>query len=89
MRSGDIRTLIAVCLVALAGAAFIVIFKGDYVAQRFAAYRHVWEYSDGKGFQQTRVLVYMASGGLFGVGIGAGKLKNVFAATTDLVFGVL
>ena len=61
----------------------------DYVAQRFAAYRHVWEYSDGKGFQQTRVLVYMASGGLFGVGIGAGKLKNVFAATTDLVFGVL
>ena len=26
MRSGDIRTLIAVCLVALAGAAFIVIF---------------------------------------------------------------
>ena len=66
MRSGDIRTLIAVCLVALAGAAFIVIFKGDYVAQRFAAYRHVWEYSDGKGFQQTRVLVYMASGGLFG-----------------------
>lgn len=59
------------------------------MAQRFAAYRHVWEYSDGKGFQQTRVLVYMASGGLFGVGIGAGKLKNVFAATTDLVFGVL
>lgn len=56
MRSGDIRTLIAVCLVALAGAAFIVIFKGDYVAQRFAAYRHVWEYSDGKGFQRRACL---------------------------------
>ena len=30
-----------------------------------------------------------ASGGLFGVGLGDGYLKNVFAATSDLVFGVL
>jgi cell division protein FtsW (lipid II flippase) len=29
------------------------------------------------------------SGGLLGIGIGQGKLKHVFAATEDLVFGVI
>lgn len=89
MRSGDIRSLLLVCVGALMAALIIVMFKSDYVAARFATYRHVWEYMDGKGFQQTRTLIYMASGGLFGVGIGNGKLKSIFASTTDLMFGVL
>ena len=41
------------------------------------------------GFQQTRVLIYIASGGLFGLGIGKGKLRDIYAASTDLVFGVI
>lgn len=39
--------------------------------------------------QQTRVLIYSASGGLFGLGIGNGNLKHIFASTTDLIFGML
>ena len=39
--------------------------------------------------QQTRVLIYSASGGLFGLGIGEGKLRDVYAASTDLVFGLI
>lgn len=89
MRSGDIRSLLLVCVGALMAALIVVMFKSDYVAARFTTYRHVWDYIDGKGYQQTRTLIYMASGGLFGVGIGNGQLKNVFASTTDLVFGVL
>jgi cell division protein FtsW (lipid II flippase) len=60
-----------------------------YVANRFAAYGHVWEYFDTSGFQQTRTMIYSASGGLFGVGLGNGKLRDVYAATEDLVFGVV
>ena len=30
-----------------------------------------------------------AAGGLFGRGAGAGWLKNIFAANTDMVFGVV
>lgn len=89
MRSGDIRTLILVCVAAAMGAALIVLVKSDYVIRRFSIYRHIWENMDGSGYQQTRVLIYSVSGGLFGVGIGNGKLKNIFAATEDLVFGVL
>jgi cell division protein FtsW (lipid II flippase) len=70
------------------GAALIIFFK-PYVANRFAAYRHVWDFMDTTGYQQTRVLIYSASGGLFGLGIGEGKLRDVYAASTDLVFGLI
>ncbi len=88
MRSGDIRTLMFICLAAALGAALILVFK-PYVASRFATYTHVWEFMYEGGYQQTRVLIYSASGGLFGLGLGNGELRNIFAATEDLVFGVV
>lgn len=88
MRSGDVRTLVLVCTIALMGGLLVLLFK-PYVASRFEAYGHVWEYFDTSGYQQTRTMIYSASGGLFGVGLGNGKLRNIFAATEDLVFGVV
>ena len=88
MRSGDIRTLVLVCTVALMGGLIVLMFR-PYVANRFAAYGHVWEYFDTSGYQQTRTMIYSASGGLFGVGLGNGELRDIFAATEDLVFGVV
>lgn len=88
MRSGDIRTIIFICAAALIGAVLIIYFR-PHVAARFAAYRHVWEDVYGAGYQQTRVLIYAVSGGLFGLGVGNGALRNVYAATTDLVFGLV
>ena len=41
------------------------------------------------GYQQTRALSAAASGGLFGKGAGAGWLKDVFAANTDMVFAMI
>ena len=88
MRSGDIRTLVLICMVAALGAGIILVFK-PYVANRFSTYLHIWEYMDEGGFQQTRTLIYTASGGLFGLGLGKGELRNIFAAAEDLVFGVV
>ena len=89
MRSGSVRTIALICAVAVFGAFLILKFR-PYVAQRFAAWRHVWEYvNESGGYQQTRVLSYSASGGFFGVGLGNGRLKDVFASTSDLVFGML
>ncbi len=88
MRSGDIKTLSIVCAVAAVGAVLILILK-PYVANRFSTYLHVWENMDAGGFQQTRTLIYSASGGLFGLGLGNGELRNIFAASEDLVFGVV
>ena len=61
-----------------------------YILDRFAGWGHVWEHiNDDLGYQQTRVLTYIASGGLFGVGLGNSYLAGVFAADSDLVFGLL
>ena len=41
------------------------------------------------GYQQTQTLMCMASGGLFGLGAGQGKMKYVFAADSDMVVGTI
>ncbi len=88
MRSGDVRTIALVCVAALLGAIMIAYFK-PHVAARFKAYRHIWELINDEGMQQTRTLIYSASGGLFGLGIGKGELRNVVFASTDLAFGMI
>lgn len=88
MRSGDVKTLSVVCFAAAVGAVVILILK-PYVAGRFSTYLHVWEFMDEGGYQQTRTLIYSASGGLFGLGLGNGELRHIFASAEDLVFGVV
>lgn len=88
MRSGDIKTVILAVAAAAFGVTFVLRFK-PYVADRFKAWRHVWEYAQAEGYQQTHVLTFIASGGLFGVGVGNGYLKQVAASESDLVFGLL
>lgn len=89
IQSGDIRTIIFSCAAGLLGGVMILKLKSS-VMKRFMGYRHVWEYiNDSQGYQQTRVLIGMASGGLFGVGIGQGYVRGVFAAENDIIFGVV
>lgn len=88
MRSGDFKTIILAVAAAVFGATIILRFK-PYVANRFKAWRHVWDYAQDQGYQQVHVLTFIASGGLFGVGIGNGFLKQVAASESDLVFGLV
>ena len=89
MRSGDFKTIILALASAVFGVTFVLRFK-PYVADRFAGWHHIWEHTqDNLGYQQSRVLTFIASGGLFGVGIGNGFLKQVGASESDLVFGLV
>ena len=88
LRSGDFSKLVLIVAAALSGVFLLLRFK-PYIADRFAAWGHVWEVADEAGFQQTRTMMYSASGGLVGVGAGGGHLNDVFASSTDLVFGVV
>ena len=89
VRSGDFKTLILALTGASAAAIIVLRFKA-YVLDRFKAWRHVWQHTqDAGGYQQARTLTYIASGGLFGVGIGNGCLKYVAASESDLVFGLM
>ncbi|MBQ2895757.1 MAG: FtsW/RodA/SpoVE family cell cycle protein [Oscillospiraceae bacterium] len=88
MRSGSFATvLLAVSGAGLAG--MLVLTVKPYVARRFASRGHVWEDPLGSGYQQVRAMSATASGGLFGQGAGNGWLREVPAADTDLVFGMV
>ena len=88
MRSGDFASLLFVLTGAGIGGFLILEIK-PYIANRFAAWRHAWDYASSAGYQQVRTMSAGASGGLFGMGLGHGWLKNIAAADTDLVFGMV
>ncbi len=88
MTSGDLRA-IAVTFVTAGLGGFMVLNFLPYISRRFSSWRNVWDHVYDAGYQQAHSLMSIASGGLFGLGAGNGVLGGVFAADTDLVFGVL
>ncbi len=88
LRSGSVGT-VALAVTALGFAGVIGLKIAPHALRRFAAWRHIWEDPLGAGYQQTRALMCIASGGLFGVGVGQGKMKNIFAADCDVVFATI
>ncbi|MBR7081874.1 MAG: FtsW/RodA/SpoVE family cell cycle protein [Oscillospiraceae bacterium] len=88
MRSGDFAAVfLSVGGAGLAG--FLAITVKPYIKSRFATWGKAWQYVNAGGYQQTRTMAALASGGLLGVGAGNGWLKGVFAADTDMVFGMV
>lgn len=88
LRSGANKTII-LAIVATVFAATIMITLKPYIADRFSAWGKCFELAYTTGYQQSRVLTHSASGGLIGVGVGNGYLKQYFASESDLVFGIL
>ena len=88
MRSGSVGTLALACT-SLGFAGVIALKIAPHALKRFTTWRHIWEDPYGAGYQQTRALMCIASGGLFGLGAGQGWLHNVFAADCDIVFATL
>ena len=85
LRSGNFAGIALICAGTGFAGVLAVKFK-PYILARFATWGHVWEDALGAGYQQTRAMMCIASGGLFGLGAGTGWLKYVAASDTDLVF---
>lgn len=88
LRSGDFATLGLISLGCVAALGLVLRLK-PYVAARFAAWGHAWQYVSTSGYQQVRAMSAAASGGLVGVGAGNGWLRYVAAGDTDLVFALV
>ncbi len=88
LRSGSIATVLLAVSAAVLAGVLAVSFR-PYIAQRFATWGHAWEDMYDGGYQQTRAMSAAAAGGLFGKGAGAGWLKEIFAANTDMVFAMV
>lgn len=85
LRSGDFATISLITASVGFGGVMALKLK-PHALSRFQSWRHIWEFPYDAGYQQTRALMCIASGGLLGLGAGNGWLKNVAASDTDLVF---
>ena len=85
LRSGSFATITLACAATGFAGIMAVRFR-PHILSRFATWGHAWEYALSGGYQQTRAMMCIASGGFLGLGAGQGWLKYVAAADTDLVF---
>ncbi len=88
MRSGNVGTIALACT-ALGFAGVVALKIAPHALRRFASWRHIWEVPLEGGYQQTRALMCMASGGLLGLGAGNGWMKHVFAADSDVAIATV
>ena len=88
MRSGSVGT-IGLAVTALGFAGVVALKIAPHALRRFSTWRHIWEDPLNSGYQQTRALMCMASGGMLGLGAGQGYMKNVFAADSDVVVATI
>ena len=70
-------------------AGVLALKIAPHALRRFTIWRHVWEDPLGRGYQQTRSLMCLASGGMLGLGAGNGWMKKLFASDTDVVFATV
>lgn len=83
MRSGSVGTIGLACT-ALGFAGVVALKIAPHALRRFSSWRHIWEVPLDGGYQQTRALMCMASGGMLGLGAGNGWMRRVFAADSDV-----
>lgn len=76
-----------------AGAVLITVlaFAAPYRRARMLAFMHPWHDQASTGYQIAQSLIALGSGGVNGVGLGAGRAKWMFLpnAHTDFIFAVI
>ena len=88
MRSGSVGTIALACT-GLGFAGVVALKIAPHALRRFSNWRHIWEDPLDGGYQQTRALMCMASGGLVGLGVNQGWMRNLFAAESDMVVATI
>ncbi len=72
-----------------AGAAVLGYNMFSHVKVRVAIWRNPWMYYEKAGYQIAQILMAIASGGLFGVGLGLGAPRVIPVYYTDCIFAVI
>ena len=76
-------------VVGAGGAAVVGYQRFKHVQTRVAIWQYPWLTADSTGYQIVQSLMAIASGGLFGVGLGLGKPRVIPVYFTDCIFAVI
>ena len=60
-----------------------------YVQTRIAIWKNPWSDPQDKGYQLVQALIAIGSGGLFGMGLGLGKPRNIPLYHSDFIFAAI
>ena len=71
------------------GAAVLGYRMFAHVKKRVAIWKNPWLYYETSGYQMVQALMAIASGGLFGVGLGLGSPRVVPVYFSDAIFAVI
>ena len=80
---------ILVCLALFMVGAFISYKLFAHVQVRVMIWGNPWKYANNQGLQVVQSLISIASGGLFGTGLGLGYPKMVPVVNTDFIFAAI
>lgn len=80
---------ILVCLVLFMIGGFISYKLFGHVRLRVMIWGDPWKYGHNEGLQVVQSLISIASGGLFGTGLGLGYPKMVPVVNTDFIFAAV
>lgn len=83
------RKLIILNMLAMILGSIVAYFLFSHVRVRVATWKDPWSDIDVTGYQITQALFAMASGGLFGSGIGLGRPDYIPVAESDFIFSAI
>ena len=82
-------TLTGLGVLGAGGAAVVGYQRFKHVQTRVAIWQNPWLTANSSGYQIVQSLMAIASGGLFGVGLGLGKPRVIPVYFTDCIFAVI
>ncbi|HZR93578.1 MAG TPA: putative lipid II flippase FtsW [Gaiellaceae bacterium] len=83
--------LLARCFAIVTALGVLAIWLEPYRRARLFSFLNPWGDPQGAGFQVVQAMIGLGSGGIFGVGIGHGVIKNfdLPEAHTDMIFATI
>lgn len=74
----------------MGAAAAVIAYKAlPYVQDRIAIWQNPWSDPLDSGYQLVQALIAIGSGGLFGMGLGLGKPRNIPLYHSDFIFAAI
>ena len=83
MAGADLRYISSLCVIGVTGVTLFAIFT-DYTKERITVWRDPEAYKLTGGWQTLQGLMAIGSGGIFGVGLGNSKQKQLYISDEEL-----
>jgi cell division protein FtsW (lipid II flippase) len=80
---------VLVCILLFIAGAYISYKLFGHVRLRYMIWKNPWPYASNESYQIVQSMFSIASGGLFGSGLGLGHPEFVPVATTDFIFSAI